>query len=231
VSGTAAPPAAPVDPDRYDDPDSIEAGRKLFARPATFVMGVAKLDQLPPADLPEVAIAGRSNVGKSSLINALTGQGSLARTSNTPGRTQQINLFDLSGRLTLVDLPGYGYAQAPKDLVQRWTRMVFAYLRGRPSLLRICLLIDARHGTKKVDDDVIEMLGKAAVPFQVVLTKADLVKRADLEALTLALAARLAKTVGAMPNPIPTSSRSQKGIELLRSALAKLARPQIETPR
>jgi GTP-binding protein len=188
-------------------------------------MGVAKLDQLPPADLPEVAMAGRSNVGKSSLINALTGQGSLARTSNTPGRTQQINLFDLSGRLTLVDLPGYGYAQAPKDLVQRWTRMVFAYLRGRPSLLRICLLIDARHGTKKVDDDVIEMLGKAAVPFQVVLTKADLVKRADLEALTLALAARLAKTVGAMPNPIPTSSRSQKGIELLRSALAKLARP------
>ena len=109
--------------------------------------------------------------------------------------------------------------------------MVFAYLRGRPSLLRICLLIDARHGTKKVDEEVIEMLGKAAVPFQVVLTKADLVKRADLEALTLALAARLAKTVGAMPDPIPTSSRSQKGIELLRSALAKLARPQIETPR
>ena len=219
------------DPDRFDDPDSLEVGRKLFARPATFVMGVAKLDQLPPADLPEVAMAGRSNVGKSSLINALTGQGSLARTSNTPGRTQQINLFDLSSRLVLVDLPGYGYAKAPKDMVQRWTRMVFAYLRGRPSLLRICLLIDARHGTKKVDDEVIEMLGKAAVPFQVVLTKTDLVKRAELEALTAVLETRLAKTVGAMPHPIPTSSRSQDGVELLRSALAKLARPQIEAPR
>ena len=219
------------DPDRFDDPDSLEVGRKLFARPATFVMGVAKLDQLPPADLPEVAMAGRSNVGKSSLINALTGQGNLARTSNTPGRTQQINLFDLSSRLVLVDLPGYGYAKAPKDMVQRWTRMVFAYLRGRPSLLRICLLIDARHGTKKVDDEVIEMLGKAAVPFQVVLTKTDLVKRTELEALTAVLETRLAKTVGAMPHPIPTSSRSQDGVELLRSALAKLARPQIEAPR
>jgi GTP-binding protein len=213
------------------DADELEAGRKLFARPATFVMGVAKLDQLPPADLPEVAMAGRSNVGKSSLINALTGQGSLARTSNTPGRTQQINLFDLSGRLTLVDLPGYGYAQAPKELVQRWTRMVFAYLRGRPSLLRICLLIDARHGTKKADEEVIEMLAKAAVPFQVVLTKADLVKRADLAALMLALEGRLARTVGAMPHPIPTSSRSQQGLDLLRAVLAKLARPQIEAPR
>lgn len=225
-------PEAPTarDPDRYDDPDSIEAGRKLFARPATFVMGVAKLDQLPPAGLPEVAMAGRSNVGKSSLINALTGQSSLARTSNTPGRTQQINLFDLSGRLTLVDLPGYGYAQAPKDLVQRWTRMVFAYLRGRPSLLRICLLIDARHGVKKVDDEVIEMLGKAAVPFQVVLTKADLVRPADLEALTLELDTRLARTVGAMPHPIPTSSRNQQGVDLLRAALTKLARPSTEAP-
>lgn len=227
----AAPGADPaVDPDRYDDPDSIEVGRKLFARPATFVMGVAKLDQLPHAELPEIAMAGRSNVGKSSLINALTGQNSLARTSNTPGRTQQINLFDLSGRLTLVDLPGYGYAQAPKDLVERWTRMVFGYLRGRPTLLRACLLIDARHGPKKVDDEVIEMLGKAAVPFQVVLTKADLVRKADLETLTLELETRLAKTVGAMPHPIPTSSRNQEGLELLRAALAKLARPQTEAP-
>ena len=127
--------------------DELEAGRKLFARPATFMLSVAKLDQLPPAGLPEVAFAGRSNVGKSSLINTLTGRSSLARTSNTPGRTQQINLFDLSGRLILADLPGYGYAQAPKDLVERWTRLVFAYLRGRPSLMRVCLLIDfaSRH--------------------------------------------------------------------------------------
>ncbi len=216
------------DPDRYDDPDSIEAGRLLFARPATFVMGVAKLDQLPPAACPEIAMAGRSNVGKSSLINALTGQNSLARTSNTPGRTQEINLFDLAGRLTLVDLPGYGYAQAPKDLVERWTRLVFAYLRGRPTLMRVCLLIDARHGPKKVDDEVIELLGKAAVPFQLVLTKTDLVRKADLDARMLELETRLARTVGAMPHPIPTSSRAKDGLELLRAALAKLARPPTE---
>ena len=138
-----------TDPDQFDDPESLEAGRKLFAQQSTFLQGVAKLDQLPPVGLPEVAMAGRSNVGKSSLINALTGRTSLARTSNTPGRTQEINLFDLGDRMVLVDLPGYGYAQAPKDVVERWTRMVFAYLRGRPSLMRVCLLIDARHGPKK----------------------------------------------------------------------------------
>jgi GTP-binding protein len=228
VSG-AAPAAAP-DPDRHDDPESIEAGRKLFARPATFRMGVARLGQLPAAELPEIAMAGRSNVGKSSLINALTGQNSLARTSNTPGRTQEINLFDLSGRLTLVDLPGYGYAKAPKDLVERWTRLVFAYLRGRPSLMRVCLLIDSRHGLKKVDEEVILMLGQAAVPFQLVLTKADLVRPAELEALTLELETRLKKTAAAMPLPIPTSARNQQGLDLLRAALAKLARPPIDGP-
>ena len=186
---------------------------------------MAKLDQLPPVGLPEVAMAGRSNVGKSSLINALTGRTSLARTSNTPGRTQEINLFDLAGRLVLVDLPGYGYAQAPKDVVERWTRMVFAYLRGRPSLLRVCLLIDARHGPKKADEEVIELLGKAAVPFQLVLTKTDLVRKADLEALTLELETRLAKLIGALPQPIATSSKEQAGVDLLRASLAKLARP------
>jgi GTP-binding protein len=223
-SGASAP-----DPDRYDDPESIEAGRKLFARPATFRLGVARLDQLPPADLPEVAMAGRSNVGKSSLINALTGQGSLARTSNTPGRTQQINLFDLAGgRLTLVDLPGYGYAKAPKDVVERWTEAVFAYLRGRPSLMRVCLLIDARHGPKKVDEEVMDLLAKAAVPFQVVLTKADLVRQGELAALLQALEAKLAKTAAALPRPIVTSSRQQQGIDLLRAALAKLARPSTD---
>ena len=221
----AAEADMPADPDRFDDPDSLEAGRKLFARPATFLLSVAKLDQLPPARLPEVAFAGRSNVGKSSLINALTGRTSLARTSNTPGRTQQINLFDLSGRLVLADLPGYGYAQAPKDLVERWTRLVFAYLRGRPSLMRVCLLIDGRHGIKKADEEALELLGKAAVPVQIVLTKADLVRKADLDALRLELETRLAKTIGAMPHPLATSSRSQEGIDLLRAALAKLALP------
>jgi GTP-binding protein len=230
VIGAPDPAAAP-DPDRYDDPESLEVGRKLFARPATFVRGVAKLDQLPPAGLPEVAMAGRSNVGKSSLINALTGRNSLARTSNTPGRTQEINLFDLAGRLVLVDLPGYGFAQAPKDVVERWTRLVFAFLRGRPSLMRVCLLIDARHGPKKADEEVLELLGRAAVPFQLVLTKIDLVRKADLEALIVELQARLEKLIGAMPYLIATSSREQEGVDLLRASLAKLARLPQETPR
>ena len=216
------------DPDRFDDPESLEVGRKLFAREATFLRGVAKLDQLPPAGLPEVAFAGRSNVGKSSLINALTGRNSLARTSNTPGRTQEINLFDLGGRLMLVDLPGYGFAQAPKEVVERWTRLVFAYLRGRPSLMRVCLLIDGRHGLKKADEEAIELLGKAAVPFQLVLTKTDLVRKADLEALTFELETRLAKQVGALPRPILTSAKAREGVDLLRASLAKLASPPPE---
>ena len=216
------------DPDRFDDPESLEVGRKLFAREATFLRGVAKLDQLPPAGLPEVAFAGRSNVGKSSLINALTGRTSLARTSNTPGRTQEINLFDLGGRLMLVDLPGYGFAQAPKEVVERWTRLVFAYLRGRPSLMRVCLLIDGRHGLKKADEEAIELLGKAAVAFQLVLTKTDLVRKADLEALTFELETRLAKQVGALPRPILTSAKAREGVDLLRASLAKLASPPPE---
>lgn len=208
----------------------IEAGRKLFARPVTFRLGVARLDQLPPAGAPEVAMAGRSNVGKSSLINALTGRSDLARTSNTPGRTQQINFFDLADGLTLVDLPGYGFAQAPKDVVKRWTELVFAYLRGRPNLLRVCLLIDARHGPKKVDEDVMELLGKAAVPFQAVLTKADLVRPAELEARVHELEARLRKQAAALPRPLVTSARQRQGLEALRAELAKLARPPSAEP-
>jgi GTP-binding protein len=187
---------------------------------------VARLDQLPPAGAPEVAVAGRSNVGKSSLINALTGQGDLARTSNTPGRTQQINLFELDGgRLTLVDLPGYGFAQAPKEVVARWTELVFAYLRGRPNLLRVCLLLDARHGVKKVDEEVMDLLAKAAVPYQPVLTKADLVRPAELEALVHEVAARFRLRPAAIPEPILTSARRREGLEGLRGVLAGLAWP------
>ena len=211
------------------DAEEIEAARKLFEGPWDFVWASTKIDDLPPMVGQEIAFAGRSNVGKSSLINALTGRTSLARTSNTPGRTQEINLFDLGGRLVLVDLPGYGFAQAPKDVVERWTRLVFAYLRGRPSLQRVCVLIDSRHGLKKVDEEILELLGKAAVPFQVVLTKTDLVRKADLEALTLELETRLAKLIGALPQPIATSSREREGVDLLRASLAKLARPLPET--
>src|SRR3954462_12663836 len=182
------------------DPDAklIEQGRRLFAGDWQFIWASPSIETLPPMQGMEVAMAGRSNVGKSSLINALTGRNSLARTSNTPGRTQQINLFDLSGRLIVADLPGYGYAQAPKALVERWTRLVFAYLRGRPSLMRVCLLVDGRHGIKKADEEALDLLSQAAVPIQLVLTKADLVRKADLQALRLELETRLARTIGAI---------------------------------
>jgi GTP-binding protein len=212
------------------DAQELEAGRKLFARPAAFRLGVARLDQLPPADLPEVAFAGRSNVGKSSLVNALTGRSDLARTSNTPGRTQQINLFDLQDRLTLVDLPGYGFAQAPKEVVARWTELVFAYLRGRPNLMRVCLLIDSRHGVKNTDEEVIDLLARAAVPFQPVLTKADLVRPTELAATVHELETRLAKQPAALPHPIVTSAKRREGLDALRATLAKLARPPTEAP-
>lgn len=206
-----------------DHPTSEEAARLLFARPARFMLGVAALDQLPAADLPEVAFAGRSNVGKSSLINALVGQGELARTSNTPGRTQQLNFFALDGRLRLVDLPGYGYAQAPKKLVASWQALIFAYLRGRPNLARALVLVDARHGLKAPDEAVMAMLGEAAVPFRVVLTKADLVRKGDLADLVVELAARLRRVAGALPEPLVTSARTRDGIDALRAELALLA--------
>jgi GTP-binding protein len=219
------------DPDRFDDPNSLEAGRLLFARPCTFVMGVAKIGQVPPVGLPEVAFAGRSNVGKSSLINALVNRHGLARTSNTPGRTQEVNLFDLGGRLTLVDLPGYGFAQAPKNLVKAWTGLVFDYLRGRPSLARVCLLIDSRRGLMPVDRDVMELLGKAAVPFAVTLTKADLLKARELDALRAETADAVAKRSAAFPLVFATSSKDRDGVDLLRASLAKLAAPPPEPDR
>jgi GTP-binding protein len=208
------------------DPDSaeaLEAGRRLFVQACDFVAGVADLGRLPPMHLPEVAFVGRSNVGKSSLINALTGRRQLARISQTPGRTQQINLFDLGGRLTLVDLPGYGYAQAPKPTVEAWQRLVRAYLRGRASLRRTCILVDARHGLKDVDRDFMAMLGEAAVAFQLVVTKADLVRAAEIPDLVASLAGELERKQGAHPDLIVTSAQTGNGIAGLRAELAMLA--------
>jgi GTP-binding protein len=218
-------------PDPLEDPALVEAGRQLFAKECAFVGGVAELGQLPPAALPEVAFAGRSNVGKSSLINALTGRNQLARISRTPGRTQQINMFDLGRRLVLVDLPGYGFAQAPKPAVDAWQRLIRSYLRGRAGLMRTCLLIDARHGPKPVDLEFMTMLGEVAVAYQLVLTKVDLVRPGALEDLSDGLRVDLARKPGAHPEIIATSAREGTGIERLRAALAALAIPPCEDRR
>ncbi|BCX18279.1 MAG: putative GTP-binding protein EngB [Geminicoccaceae bacterium] len=205
---------------------ALEAGRRMFARPVRFLLGVARLDQLPPADLPEVALAGRSNVGKSSLLNALMGRSGVARTSNTPGRTRELNFFEVGGRLVLVDMPGYGYAEAPKAVVEAWTRLVFTYLRGRPGLALVCLLVDARHGLKASDRETMKLLARAAVPYLVVLTKADLLRPVDLEARLAELRAELAHTPGALPEPLATSAKTRLGIDRLRAELAARAAPE-----
>ena len=204
-------------------PALLEFGRWLFAQDCGLVISAAKAEQLPPSGLAEVAFAGRSNVGKSSLINALTGRKALARTSNTPGRTRQINFFDLGGRLMLVDLPGYGYAQAGKADIKQWTGLTRDYLRGRAELRKVCLLIDARHGLKDSDREVMALLDQSAVAYQVVFTKADKVKTtafADLEAAT---AKELARHPAAHPAMLASSSVSGEGIAELRAALASLA--------
>ncbi|HEX2142791.1 MAG TPA: ribosome biogenesis GTP-binding protein YihA/YsxC, partial [Candidatus Limnocylindria bacterium] len=199
-------------------------GRKLFAGPCDFMLGVAALHQLPEAGPPEVAFAGRSNVGKSSLINALRGRSALARTSKTPGRTQQLNLFDLGGgRLILVDMPGYGYAQAPKPLVDSWNRLIRGYLRGRPTLRRVCLLVDARHGVKDSDRALMDMLGEAAVVFQVVLTKSDAIGERQLAERIGDIGAELAKRTAAHPQVLATSAAKGTSLERLRAELAALA--------
>ncbi|MFN3459896.1 MAG: ribosome biogenesis GTP-binding protein YihA/YsxC [Oceanibaculum sp.] len=202
---------------------AIEAGRLLFAQECGFVAATTTLERLPPDSLPEIAFAGRSNVGKSSLINALTGRKTLARTSNTPGRTQQLNFFDLGHRLLLVDLPGHGFAKVSKTQVRDWTRLVKDYLRGRVSLRRVCLLVDARHGLKDNDREVMTLLDQAAVVYQVVLTKADKTKPAELAATLEALSAELSKRTAAYPVLFPTSAVSGEGIPELRAELATLA--------
>ena len=215
--------AAPAGEAEDEQARAVVAGRWLFAQPCTFVRGVADLNQLPDAALPEVAFAGRSNVGKSSLINALTNRHHLARTSNTPGRTQQINLFDLGGQLVLADLPGYGFAQAPKRLVDDWQQLIVGYLRGRSVLRQVCVLIDARHGFKTADHSFFEVLGEAAVAFQVVLTKVDQLSGSALQDLAAGLGSELRAMAGAHPQVHATSARNGAGIDELRAALAALA--------
>ena len=207
------------------DPEEIEAGRILFAQACEFVAGATNVGALPPDTLTEVAVAGRSNVGKSSLLNALTGQKALARASHTPGRTRQVNFFDLGHRLMLVDLPGYGYAEAPKSDIQAWQNLIRSYLRGRASLRRVLLLIDARHGIKPTDLPLMEMLDQSAVSYQIVLTKADKVKKGELEACISKTTAELSKHTAAHPDLHLTSAHEGHGIAELRAALAKLAAP------
>jgi len=210
----AAPQAGASDPD---------AGRRLFAGACDFIAGSASPASLPPPGAPEVAFAGRSNVGKSSLINALTSRKSLARVSRTPGRTQQINFFSLGGRLMLADLPGYGFARAPKKRIAQWSDLIYRYLKGRPVLRRVLVLVDARHGLKDSDRALFDFLDETAVSYQVVLTKIDALKSDDAEARARAVASELAGHVAAYPDVSTTSAETGAGIAELRTALAAFA--------
>jgi GTP-binding protein len=225
-----ARPAAAVQavvhpPEAAPDAAAEEAGRRLFAGACDFVAGAAVETALPLDGLPEIAFAGRSNVGKSSLVNALTGRTTLARVSHHPGRTQQLNFFDLAGRLMLVDLPGYGFAEVSKSDVARWTGLIHRYLRGRASLRRTLLLIDARHGVKEPDRPLMTLLDEAAVSYQVVLTKIDKVKPAELEQRIAGVAKELASHVAAHPVIHLTSAHEGIGIAALRGTLSALAAP------
>jgi GTP-binding protein len=200
----------------------IEAGRKLFSRPVTFILGVAQLEQLPPEDKIEICLAGRSNVGKSSLFNAITGRKDMARTSNTPGRTQQLNYFDLDGALNIVDLPGYGFAKAPKDIVDTWQNVIKQYLRGRVTLRRVFVLIDSRHGFMKADLEMMKMLDEAAVSYQIVLTKADKLKKGQMEKRIREVVEAVKKHPAALSQLFATSSEKGTGLEALRAEIATL---------
>lgn len=203
--------------------EQLEAGRVMFAQPSTFLKSVVAPSGLPSPDRVEIAFAGRSNVGKSSLINTLTNRKSLARTSNTPGRTRELNFFSLTEKLYIVDMPGYGYARAEKTKIQAWTTLIEQYLNGRVGLRRVFLLIDARHGFKDVDHQVMKLMDTSAVSYQIVLTKADKVKKADWDALIAGVSAVSEKHVAAHPLIIPTSSRSGLGIDHLRAEITTLA--------
>tara|TARA_A200000113_G_scaffold90616_1_gene81050 strand:+ start:1716 stop:2366 length:651 start_codon:yes stop_codon:yes gene_type:complete len=205
-------------------PDAVlrEKGRLLFAQQTDFLKGVVAIDGLPTDDRIEICFAGRSNVGKSTLINALTGRKALARTSNTPGRTQEINFFTAADSHYLVDLPGYGYANAPLPVVEKWQRLLKKYLSGRRSLRRAFVLIDARHGVKSVDEEILSLLDSAAVTFQCVLTKADKIKTHEQEALLQQVRGALSKHPAAYPELILTSSEKGMGVETLRATIAGL---------
>jgi len=202
------------------DAQAAEKGRVLFAGETEFLKGVVAMDGMPPADRVEVCFAGRSNVGKSTLINALTGRKALARASNTPGRTQEINFFTLGDERYLVDLPGYGYANAPVNVVEKWQRLLKAYLSGRANLRRAFVLIDARHGVKPVDSEIMELLDRSAVPFQAVLTKTDKVKEKDREKVLAQVRGALARHPAAFPELVLTSSEKGDGIATLRAIIA-----------
>ena len=204
-------------------PAQIEAGRLLFARDVTFMLSVVKLASLPAPDMPEVCFAGRSNVGKSSLINALTNRKGLARASNTPGRTRELNYFNVSDRIRVVDLPGYGYARASKTDIARWTELTRAYLRGRAPLRRVFVLIDSRHGLKEGDREIMAMLDEAAVTYQIILTKVDKLKKGELEKVAKKVANKIKKRPAAFPQVISTSSVKKNGLDDLRAEIATLA--------
>jgi GTP-binding protein len=225
VTGMAEPQGIPAEifPPRALDPDLVEVGRLLFSREARFTVGAAQASALPYDDLPEIAFAGRSNVGKSSLLNALTGRRALARISNTPGRTRQINFFDLGARLMLVDLPGYGYAEAPKVEVRRWIALLRRYLQTRTALRRVCLLIDSRHGIKDVDYPMMLMLDDAGVSYQIVLTKIDKLGAGEVALIAERILAEMAAHTAAHPEIHLTSALKRRGITELRATLGSFA--------
>ena len=206
-------------------PTEEDAARKLFAAECKFVWGAQSAENLPPQALPETAFAGRSNVGKSSLINALTGRKALARVSQTPGRTREINFFDLAGRLMLVDLPGYGYAKASKQLAAEWQNMIFAYLRGRANLKRVVLLLDGRRGVMAIDRQVMELLDKAAVSYCLALTKTDALKPGPLAEVQTAAETEARRHTAAYPEIFATSAQEGAGLSALKCHLAALAAP------
>jgi GTP-binding protein len=201
--------------------EEIEAARVLFARQATFVMGAAKIEQLPEPNLPEIAFAGRSNVGKSSLINGLVGMHKLARASNEPGRTREVNFFDLDGRMRLVDLPGYGWAKASKTTVKKFQDLGRDYLRGRVTLKRVYLLIDSRHGLKSVDTEALDALDLAAVSYQIILTKADKLKKGEAEVVRAKTLKAISKRPAAFPDVIITSAEKGVGMPELRAEIMR----------